>query len=164
MTVIFKNKNQLIETNVIVNVKEEASISVTEITMTKNVVATPHIPMDLDFEVEYNNSTVGLSTYHNIHTTRARIFTEAREADVTECWTAADTYFTKTFVSNEFGHAGDVCDRLWFQFDLKNLQNRHHNALRSAFPEMPIESFKVTMSITNGFRFEFYLLRFHLNH
>lgn len=36
---------------------------------------------------------------------------------------SAHRQFEKDFVENEFGHACDICDRLWFKKDLKYLQN-----------------------------------------
>lgn len=36
---------------------------------------------------------------------------------------SAHRQFEKDFVKNEFGHACDICDRLWFRKDLKYLQD-----------------------------------------
>lgn len=36
---------------------------------------------------------------------------------------SAHRQFEKDFIENEFGHACDICDRLWFRKDLKYLQN-----------------------------------------
>jgi hypothetical protein len=33
---------------------------------------------------------------------------------------SSSRYFNKAFLTNDFGHACDVCDRLWFRKDLKS--------------------------------------------
>ncbi|RVE40302.1 hypothetical protein evm_003534 [Chilo suppressalis] len=38
---------------------------------------------------------------------------------------SAHRQFQNDFVENEFGHASDICDRLWFRKDLKYLQNNN---------------------------------------
>jgi hypothetical protein len=35
-------------------------------------------------------------------------------------WSCSNRYFDKAFLTNDFGHACDVCDRLWFRKDLKS--------------------------------------------
>lgn len=37
----------------------------------------------------------------------------------------------KKFTNNTFGHSCSVCDRLWFKTDLKNINARHEEILRT---------------------------------
>ena len=39
--------------------------------------------------------------------------------------------FKKKFTNNTFGHSCSVCDRLWFKIDLKNINARHEEILRT---------------------------------
>ena len=39
--------------------------------------------------------------------------------EFSKTWQLATKHIHKTFFNNEFGHACDVCDRLWFQMDVK---------------------------------------------
>jgi hypothetical protein len=34
-------------------------------------------------------------------------------------WSRSNRYFDEAFLTNDFGHACDVCDRLWFRKDSK---------------------------------------------
>jgi hypothetical protein len=45
-------------------------------------------------------------------------------------WSRSNRYFDEAFLMNDFGHACNVCDRLWFRKDLKlpttnNTDNAH---------------------------------------
>jgi hypothetical protein len=46
----------------------------------------------------------------------------------------ASEYFQKKFSSNPFGYARDICDRLWYMNDLK--QVIHIIVLAREFPDM----------------------------
>jgi hypothetical protein len=35
-------------------------------------------------------------------------------------WSRSNHYFDEAFLTNDFGHASNVCDRLWFRKDLKS--------------------------------------------
>jgi hypothetical protein len=51
--------------------------------------------------------------------------------------------FQKAFIGNEFGHACDVCDRLWFFRDLKAASPQIANFLRELFPGEATEGFRL---------------------
>lgn len=52
---------------------------------------------------------------------------------------AASERFRKIFIENEFGHSSDVCDRLWFKEDLKNIRDNHRQILTPIFQERDLE-------------------------
>ncbi|OXU16247.1 hypothetical protein TSAR_006176 [Trichomalopsis sarcophagae] len=52
----------------------------------------------------------------------------------------AHKYFNENFISNEFGHACSICDRLWLERDLKKPLPIHENIINKIFdtPDMTI--------------------------
>lgn len=80
---------------------------------------------------------------------------------------SAHKEFKKKFVDNKFGQVCKVCDRLWFQDDLKTLTDEHHQLLHPEFPgvnlqnalacktcvQSPNQTRIPTFSVSNGFRF-----------
>jgi hypothetical protein len=49
-------------------------------------------------------------------------------------------YFQKNFTGNPIGYAYDICDRLWYMNDLK--QVKHIGVLAPEFPDMDAAQFK----------------------
>jgi hypothetical protein len=55
--------------------------------------------------------------------------------------TLADKEFEKRFTLNTFGHACDICHRLWFKNDMKRVQECHVDLLIFEFPDEDISKF-----------------------
>jgi len=76
-------------------------------------------------------------------------------------------YFDEAFLKNDFGHACDVCDRLWFRKYLKSPTIAHLAVLRTEFVDPNLAEFSVCntcrrslnskktppLAKTNGFRY-----------
>jgi hypothetical protein len=77
----------------------------------------------------------------------------------------ATGYFEKHFINNRFGYSCNVCDRLCFEQDLKQVTNNHLDILAREFVDEYVSQFKVcatcwlslnkqqipTLSRSNGF-------------
>jgi hypothetical protein len=50
-------------------------------------------------------------------------------------WSRSNRYFDEAFLTNDFGHGCDVCDRLWFRKDLKSPTTNHVALLRTEFDD-----------------------------
>jgi hypothetical protein len=46
----------------------------------------------------------------------------------------ANEYFQKNFIGNSFVYACDICDRLWYMNDLKQVKEKHISVLALEFP------------------------------
>jgi hypothetical protein len=55
----------------------------------------------------------------------------------------ATEYFHKHFNENIFEYACNVCDRLWFEKDLKQVTDRHLDILSKEFVNENVSQFKV---------------------
>jgi hypothetical protein len=53
--------------------------------------------------------------------------------DFSTRWSRSNCYFNEAFLTNDFGHACDVCDRLWFRKDLKSPTTNRVAVLRTEF-------------------------------
>lgn len=58
-----------------------------------------------------------------------------------QCWRTSDDYFKETFADNVFGHVCDVCNRLWFDGNLKPVRPKHLPMLRIEFPNCDMKEF-----------------------
>jgi hypothetical protein len=63
-------------------------------------------------------------------------------------WPRSSRYFDEAFLTNDLGHACDVCDRLWFRKDLKSPTTNHVAVLRTEFEDPDLADF----SVCNTFR------------
>jgi hypothetical protein len=54
----------------------------------------------------------------------------------------ATDYFKKHFINNRFGYSCNVCGRLWFEQDLKQVTNNHLDILAREFVDKDISQFK----------------------
>ncbi|GFV51735.1 uncharacterized protein TNCV_1320911 [Trichonephila clavipes] len=50
-------------------------------------------------------------------------------------WRSADKRFKTVFEANPFGLSCSVCDRLWFERDLKKVKHRNISFLQTKFPD-----------------------------
>jgi hypothetical protein len=57
--------------------------------------------------------------------------------------TGANNYFKKTFLDNDFGHKYDICDRIWFKYNLKPSNRSITGVPREEFPAEDVISFKL---------------------
>jgi hypothetical protein len=55
----------------------------------------------------------------------------------------ATDYFEKHFINNRFGYSCNVCDRLRFEQDLKQVTNYHLDILAGEFVDEDVSQFKV---------------------
>jgi hypothetical protein len=60
----------------------------------------------------------------------------------------ANEEFQKNFIRNPFGYACDICDRLWYMNNLKQVKEKHISVLASEFPDMDIAQFKACVACT----------------
>jgi hypothetical protein len=58
-------------------------------------------------------------------------------------WSRSSRYFDEAFLTNDFGHACDVCNRLWFRKDLKSPTTNHVAVLRTEFDYPNLAEFSV---------------------
>ncbi|GFY18044.1 uncharacterized protein TNCV_3385351 [Trichonephila clavipes] len=102
-----------------------------------------------------------------------RSATELRDLNISRSeamqnhWRSADKRFKTVFEANPFGLSCSVCDRLWFERDLKKVKHRNISFLLTKFPDenvtefrlcstcsKPIDANKIpTLSRSNGFRY-----------
>lgn len=89
-----------------------------------------------------------------------------RDPAMEDHWARATRRFENIFINNHFGYACDVCDRLWFESDLKAIRENHIQILRPLFGDRS-RSFRVCstcwshleknqvpfFSTTNGFKY-----------
>ncbi|GFX57900.1 uncharacterized protein TNCV_3068671 [Trichonephila clavipes] len=82
-------------------------------------------------------------------------------------WRSADKRFKTVFEANPFGLSCSVCDRLWFERDLKKVKHRNISFLQTKFPDENVTEFRLcstcsksidankipTLSRSNGFRY-----------
>jgi hypothetical protein len=55
----------------------------------------------------------------------------------------ATDYFEKHFINDRFGYSCNVCDRLWFEQDLKQVTNNHLAILAREFVDEDVSQFQV---------------------
>jgi hypothetical protein len=60
----------------------------------------------------------------------------------------ANEYFQKNSIGNPFGYACDICDRLWYVNDLKQVKEKHVSVLAPEFPDMDTAQFKACVMCT----------------
>jgi hypothetical protein len=58
-------------------------------------------------------------------------------------WSRSNRYSDKAFLMNDFGHACDVCDRLWFIKGLKSPTTNHVAVLHTEFDDPNLAEFSV---------------------
>jgi hypothetical protein len=58
-------------------------------------------------------------------------------------WSRSNRYFVEAFLTNDFGHACDVCDRLWFIKYLTSPTTNHVAVLRTEFEDPNLAEFSV---------------------
>jgi hypothetical protein len=58
-------------------------------------------------------------------------------------WSRSNRYFDEAFLTNDFGHACDVCDPLWFRKDLNSPTTNHVAVLRTEFDDPNLAEFSV---------------------
>ncbi|GFY24337.1 uncharacterized protein TNCV_1013861 [Trichonephila clavipes] len=82
-------------------------------------------------------------------------------------WRSADKRFKTVFEANPFGLSCSVCERLWFERDLKKVKHRNISLLQTKFPDENVMKFRLcstcsksidankipTLSRSNGFRY-----------
>lgn len=51
----------------------------------------------------------------------------------------AHHFFKTKFIDNSFGHISSVCDRLWFQYNLKSACAEHEEILSLIVPDRPMD-------------------------
>ncbi|KAL4719032.1 hypothetical protein ACJJTC_000391 [Scirpophaga incertulas] len=67
--------------------------------------------------------------------------TELRDVNISRSeamenhWRSADNRFKTVFEANPFGLSCSVCDRLWFERDLKKVKHRNITFLQTKFPD-----------------------------
>jgi hypothetical protein len=72
-----------------------------------------------------------------------QIFVVQPQEDFDTRWSRSNRYFDEAFLTNNFGHACDVCDRLWFTKDLKSPTTNHVAVLRTEFDDPNLTEFSV---------------------
>jgi hypothetical protein len=63
--------------------------------------------------------------------------------DFDKRWSRSNRYLDEAFLTNDFGHACDVCDRLWFRKDLKSPTTNHVAVFRTEFDVPNLGEFSV---------------------
>jgi hypothetical protein len=63
--------------------------------------------------------------------------------DLDTRWSRSNRYFDEAFLTNDFDHACDVCDRLWFRKGLKSPTTNHVAVLRTEFDDPNLSEFSV---------------------
>jgi hypothetical protein len=58
-------------------------------------------------------------------TPQASTSTDLTPTPVIYSYNQANEYFQKNFIFNQFGYASDICDRLWYMNDLKQVKKTH---------------------------------------
>jgi hypothetical protein len=60
----------------------------------------------------------------------------------------ANEYLQKHFTGNPSGYACNICDRLWFMNDLKQIRQKNISVLAPEFPHMDVVQFKACVTCT----------------
>lgn len=89
-----------------------------------------------------------------------------RDSAMTNHWRLASNRFNQVFMNNKFGHACEICDRLWFERDLKKVKEQHLRTLEPIFGDeaqrfvacancfRSLDQGKLpALSTTNGFKY-----------
>jgi hypothetical protein len=58
-------------------------------------------------------------------------------------WSSSNRYFDEAFLTNDLGHALEVCDRIWFRKDLQTPTTNHVAVLRTEFDDPNLAEFSV---------------------
>ncbi|GBP89824.1 hypothetical protein EVAR_66714_1 [Eumeta japonica] len=75
--------------------------------------------------------------------------TELRDVNISRSeamqnhWRSADERFKTVFEANPFGLSCSVCDRLWFERDLKKVKHRNISFLQTKFPDENVTEFRL---------------------
>ncbi|GFV67106.1 uncharacterized protein TNCV_819151 [Trichonephila clavipes] len=99
--------------------------------------------------------------------TELRDFNISRSEAMQNHWTSADKRFKTVFEAIPFGLSCSVCDRLWFERELKKVKHRNISFLQTKFPDENVTEFRLcstcsksidankipTLSRSNGFRY-----------
>ncbi|GFU18529.1 uncharacterized protein TNCV_4175361 [Trichonephila clavipes] len=108
------------------------------------------------------------TTYISIGSaTELRDLTISRSEAMQNHWRSADKRFKTVFEANPFGLSCSVCDRLWFERDLKKAKHCNISFLQTKFPDENVTEFRLcstcsksidankipTLSRSNGFRY-----------
>jgi hypothetical protein len=57
-------------------------------------------------------------------------------------------YFQKNSTGNPFGYACNICDRLWYMNDLKQIKEKHISVSAPEFPGMDVAQLKACVTHT----------------
>uniref|UniRef100_A0A034WVU5 Uncharacterized protein n=1 Tax=Bactrocera dorsalis TaxID=27457 RepID=A0A034WVU5_BACDO len=74
--------------------------------------------------------------------------TELRDINITRSdvmqnhWRSADKRFKRVFEANPFGLSCSVCDRLWFERNLKKVKYRSISVLQTKLPDENVTEFR----------------------
>ncbi|GBP21987.1 hypothetical protein EVAR_18628_1 [Eumeta japonica] len=99
--------------------------------------------------------------------TKLRDVNISRSEAIQNHWRSEDKRFKTVFEANPFGLSCSVCDRLWFERDLKKVKYRNISFLQTKFPDENVTEFRLcstcsksidankipTLSRSNGFRY-----------
>ncbi|GFU77529.1 uncharacterized protein TNCV_3499021 [Trichonephila clavipes] len=122
--------------------------------------STTGIPVLMDVT---NEQTIDISIGS---ATELRDLNISRSEAMQNHWRSADKRFKMVFEANPFGLSCSVCDRLWFERDLKKVKHCNISFLQTKFPDENVTEFRLcgtcsksidankipTLSHSNGFR------------
>jgi hypothetical protein len=60
----------------------------------------------------------------------------------------ANEYFQNNCIGNPFGNACDICDRVWYTNELKQVKEKRVSVLTPEFPDMVVAQFKACVTCT----------------
>ncbi|GFV21749.1 uncharacterized protein TNCV_3484461 [Trichonephila clavipes] len=123
--------------------------------------STTGIPVLMDVT---NEQTFDISI---VSATELRDLNISRSEAMQNYWRSADKRFKTVFEANPFGLSCSVCDRLWFERDLKKVKHRNTSFLQTKFSDENVTEFRLcstcsksidankipTLSRSNGFRY-----------
>ncbi|GFT83702.1 uncharacterized protein TNCV_2826201 [Trichonephila clavipes] len=123
--------------------------------------STTGIPVLMDVT---NEQTIDISIGS---ATELRDLNISRSEAMQNHWRSVDKRFKTVFEANPFGLSCSVCDRLWFERDLKKVKHRNSSFLQTKLPDENVTEFRLcstcsksidankipTLSRSNGFRY-----------
>ncbi|GFT15661.1 uncharacterized protein TNCV_4985841 [Trichonephila clavipes] len=136
-----------------------ASTSNTGIPVLMDVTDCRHVPLNT---MDMNRQSISI-----VSATELRDLNISRSEAMQNHWRSADKRFKMVFEANPFGLSCSVCDRLWFERDLKKVKHRNISFLQTKFPDENVTEFRLcstcsksidankipTLSHSNGFRY-----------
>ncbi|GFX16965.1 uncharacterized protein TNCV_2519421 [Trichonephila clavipes] len=99
--------------------------------------STTGIPVLMDVT---NEQTIDISIGS---ATELRNLNISRSEAMQNHWRSADKRFKTVFEANPFGLSCSVCDRLWFERDLKKVKHRNISFLQTKFPDENVTEFRL---------------------